>query len=104
MLNYADSKVSSDALLHMNRQGVAMNGVNQGNEYRYNKYALDVERNGAMTNAFANMSGSLGMAYAYGKAGQNPTAPKTPTKANSKIFGYPDRLGKYYSSSLYGGQ
>lgn len=102
LLQYSDSKASSDEINALRKSGQAAQIANQGTAAAYgaytantnnawNKWNARLEKNSAMTNALAGLSGNLGMAYAYGGGGNAPLKPSSgkssfSTDYNHKIY------------------
>lgn len=85
--NYVDSKEKSDKILAMEAQNKASQLAQVGNadllarhsianDNILNKWRIESDQNAGRTEVFGNLSGSLGMAYAYGSA-KSPIATKT---------------------------
>ncbi len=105
LLQYSDTKASADELAALRKTGQAAQIAAQGTAAKgaqytaessnlWSKWAADVERNTARTNAFSGLSSSLGMAAAYGGGGdKGSTLKHAPTYNPNDSSAWMDKYG-----------
>ena len=111
LLNYTDQNARADTLTELQKESAGAQAVNSGtanimgtwaaqNNDITNRWIYDLKKNTAITEASAGLAGSLGMAYAYGSAGEGGGGKRSPLTGSSSSY-KPDmkkfNLGNSYS-------